>query len=84
MPKERKTAQKKSEFDASEFNDRYEEALRELIESKKKGHRIVPREERKPSNVINLMDALKASLKGDGVRNAGTKPVSVPKRREKR
>jgi DNA end-binding protein Ku len=86
-------AQKKSDFDPTEFNDRYEDALRELIESKKKGHRIVPREEAKPSNVINLMDALKASLKGDSGAKRGkaaesgrkATPKAAPaKRRQKR
>lgn len=56
--------QKEADFDPSEFNDRYEDALRELIERKQKGHKITRAEEPKDTNVINLMDALKASLKG--------------------
>jgi DNA end-binding protein Ku len=58
--------QKEADFDPSEFTDRYEDALRELIERKQKGHKITRTEEPKDTNVINLMDALKASLKGGG------------------
>ncbi len=76
-------AQKETDFDPTAFNDRYEDALRELIASKQKGHKIVRKEEPKPSNVINLMDALKASLKGDGGRKAPAKAPAA-KRREKR
>lgn len=57
-------AQKEADFDPSEFKDHYEEALRELIERKQKGHKISRADEPKESNVINLMDALKASLRG--------------------
>jgi DNA end-binding protein Ku len=82
-------SQKKSDFDPEEFVDHYEDALRELIESKKKGHRIVPREEPKESNVVNLMDALKASLKGDGGKRASAskapaRAAAPAKRRHKR
>jgi DNA end-binding protein Ku len=75
--------QKKADFDPAEFTDRYEEALRELIASKQKGQKIVRKEEPRPSNVINLMDALKASLKGGGARKTTAK-AAEPKRREKR
>jgi DNA end-binding protein Ku len=58
-------AQSEAPFEPSEFRDRYEEALRELVETKAgvaqpaKG-RPAPAEE---SNVIDLMDALRRSLK---------------------
>ena len=57
-------AQKEADFDPTDFKDHYEESLRELIERKQKGHKISRTDEPKESNVINLMDALKASLKG--------------------
>ena len=50
-------------FDPSEFRDRYEDALRELIQRKEKGERpvaVAPPVE--PSTVIDLMAALKKSL----------------------
>jgi DNA end-binding protein Ku len=52
-------------FDPSKFKDEYEDALRALVRRKASGKPIkVPEPEEKPDNVINLMDALKASLKG--------------------
>ena len=56
---------KAGHFDPSKFNDEYEIALRKLVKGKAAGKPIEPaaREER-PSNVVNLMDALRKSLKG--------------------
>jgi DNA end-binding protein Ku len=60
---------KTGEFDASEFHNRYIDALRELIKEKqrKKGEKIIQDPEAdapppKGSNVIDLMAALKKSL----------------------
>jgi DNA end-binding protein Ku len=49
-------------FDASKFRDRYQEALRELIEAKMKGVPIKPQVVAEPAPVIDLMAALKRSL----------------------
>src|SRR5688572_8975266 len=54
--------QKVTEFDFSKYEDRYEVALREMIKQKLKGHKPVIAAEPERGNVINLMDALKASL----------------------
>jgi DNA end-binding protein Ku len=55
-------AKKTREFDADKFVDHYQTAVRELIEEKL-GGRVPPKqEERKPAQVINLMEALKRSL----------------------
>jgi DNA end-binding protein Ku len=56
---------KAAHFDPSKFKDEYENALKALVRRKASGKplKAAPREE-KPSNVINLMDALKQSLKG--------------------
>jgi len=55
--------QQSGEFDPGEFRDRYEDALRALIEEKRKGKPVKPA---KPANddakVIDLMAALKKSL----------------------
>ncbi|MES1156157.1 MAG: Ku protein [Alphaproteobacteria bacterium] len=59
-------AQKETDFDPSEFEDRYENALKDLIEKKQKGHKIVRPEEPKDTNVVDLMAALQASLKDSG------------------
>ncbi|PZN54439.1 MAG: Ku protein [Proteobacteria bacterium] len=56
-----------SKFDPSEFDDKYEETVIELIRAKRAGKKISrPRQtEEKPSNVVNLFDALKKSLAAD-------------------
>jgi DNA end-binding protein Ku len=51
-------------FDPSKFVDRYENALKALIAEKEKGHKPVTAAEPEDSNVIDLMSALRASLKG--------------------
>ena len=57
---------KKGKFDPSTFQDSYENALLDLIKSKKKS-RKVPKAKAgsKSSNVVNLFDALKKSLASD-------------------
>ena len=55
---------KAAHFDPSKFKDEYEDALRKLVKRKAAGKTIEAAEpEERPSNVINLMDALKQSLK---------------------
>ncbi len=50
-------------FDPAEFRDRYEEALRDLIRRKEKGERpVAVAPPAAPSNVIDLMAALRKSL----------------------
>jgi DNA end-binding protein Ku len=52
-------------FDPSKFKDEYETALKALVRRKASGKTIeMPEPEKKSDNVVNLMDALKASLKG--------------------
>jgi DNA end-binding protein Ku len=59
---------KKTHFDPSKFEDHYETALVELLKKKQAGMPIEEvRGEPPPARVINLMDALRASMK------AGTK-----------
>jgi DNA end-binding protein Ku len=56
---------KAGHFDASKFKNEYELALRKLVKRKAAGKEIEPPAEREqPSNVIDLMDALRNSLKG--------------------
>ena len=58
--------QQEGPFDPSQFNDRYEDALRDLIKAKQKHpDRKVVAPEPKEAEVIDLMEALKRSL-GDG------------------
>ena len=59
--------QQSGPFDPSEFKDRYEDALRALIEEKKKGKgRIAKVEEPQDTNVVDLMEALRKSLGQSG------------------
>ncbi|HVV78192.1 MAG TPA: Ku protein [Pseudolabrys sp.] len=61
---------KKGEFKPDKFEDRYEDALKALIKAKQQGKEPPVVSEPKPSNVINLMDALRRSAKGDTARRA--------------
>jgi DNA end-binding protein Ku len=55
-------------FDPSRFEDRYEEALAELIDAKRKGKELPkPKAPPKPENVVNLADILKKSLTAEGL-----------------
>jgi len=56
---------KRGEFDPSTFEDRYEDALKELLRKKQKGEKIEPPKEARPSNVINLMEALRQSISAE-------------------
>jgi DNA end-binding protein Ku len=56
--------QKRGHFDPSKFEDRYEDALTELIKAKRAGKEPPTAPTPRPSNVINLMDALRRSVKG--------------------
>jgi DNA end-binding protein Ku len=52
------------EFQPEQFQDRYENAVIELIRSKQKGMPIKPQPTHRQANVINLMDALRRSVEG--------------------
>src|SRR4051812_6948698 len=63
---------KAARFDPRKFKDEYEDALKALVRRKASGKPIKTAErEEKPDNVINLMDALKASLKGRSAAKRG-------------
>ncbi|HJR56024.1 MAG TPA: Ku protein [Rhizomicrobium sp.] len=65
--------QQEAAFEPKSFEDRYEKALRELIRRKEKGEKIVTAEPVEDSNVIDLMAALRQSLKGGGRAPVGKK-----------
>ncbi|MEJ5976678.1 Ku protein [Novosphingobium sp. PS1R-30] len=76
---------KTGKFDASDFHDRYVDALKDLIERKKKGKTLNIEgeggdKESRGNNVIDLMAALKNSLgssdKGSGAKKAAAKPAA--------
>jgi DNA end-binding protein Ku len=70
---------KAGHFDPEKFEDRYEDALKELLKRKQEGKPIERPQEREPTNVVNLMDALRRSVEAGGKATAGeSKPK--PKR----
>lgn len=58
--------QQEGAFEPEKFEDRYENALRDLIRRKQKGEKLVTAEPVQEDNVIDLMAALKKSLKTRG------------------
>ena len=58
--------QKEGPFDPSKFVDRYEDALKALIKNKQKGEEVEEVDEPDNTNVIDLMEALRASLAKSG------------------
>jgi len=68
---------KSAKFDPGKFHDRYVDALRDLIEKKRKGRTIETEAEEparpKGSNVIDLMAALKKSIEKPGAKAATKK-----------
>src|SRR5260370_6410848 len=55
---------KRGHFDPAKFSDRYEDALKALIKAKQAG-KPAPAVPERPTNVINLMDALRRSVRSD-------------------
>jgi DNA end-binding protein Ku len=62
------------EFEPEKFEDRYEQAMIELIRSKQAGL-PAPKEKptARPANVVNLMEALRRSVEGTGGKGKTTK-----------
>jgi DNA end-binding protein Ku len=80
--------QKAGHFEPKKFEDHYEAALQELLTKKQNGQPITAAKKDAPSNVINLMDALRASLKGSGksapaAKSAPAKPAKAAKKASK-
>ncbi len=77
---------KSGHFHPEKFEDHYENALRELIAKKQKGERIEAETRAKPTNVVNLMDALRRSVEAEGGRSdsARRSRPAAPRRAAKR
>lgn len=78
---------KKGKFDPTEFDDRYETALAELIRAKIEGRKLPKKPKAEPKKVSNLLDALRQSAgAGSGTGRAkktaaAAKPARKPKTR---
>jgi DNA end-binding protein Ku len=73
---------KAGHFEPEDFEDHYETALRELIAKKSKGIKIEAPRRGEPAKVINLMDALRKSVRSEQA--SGRKPTKPAKRGKKR
>jgi DNA end-binding protein Ku len=77
-----------AEFRPEKFEDRYENAMIELIRSKQAGQPVKQaKAAAKPSNVVNLMDALKRSIDAGDSKAPAKKqkaPAAAPKKRAKK
>jgi non-homologous end joining protein Ku len=61
---------KAAHFDPSSFKDDYETALKALVRRKASGKPLkAAKPQEKPDNVVSLMDALQASLKGGAAKH---------------
>jgi len=73
---------KSGHFDPSQFKDEFELELRKLVKRKASGKTIeAPEEQEKPSNVIDLMEALRRSVKG---KRAAALQSASPSKKTKR
>jgi DNA end-binding protein Ku len=75
---------KQGHFHPEKFEDRYEEALKDLIKRKSHGEKIAQPDKAEPSNVIDLMDALRASVKGRKTKTERRKPARTQHRASKK
>jgi DNA end-binding protein Ku len=73
--------QKSGHFEPQKFEDHYETALAELLAQKQKGLPIAATKRPVPDNVVNLMDALWASLKSSGKPPPAARPAKAPARK---
>ncbi|MCD6070756.1 MAG: Ku protein [Microvirga sp.] len=70
---------KAAHFDPKQFDDRYEEAVAELLKSKQAGKPMKDEPSEKASNVVNLMDALKRSVSAEKAGSVNKKAVPAKK-----
>lgn len=61
-------SKKSSPFKPEQYQDHYQSALKQLVQDKLKGRKIIAHEEQRPSgtNVVDLMEALKRSIGQSG------------------
>jgi len=73
---------KTGHFEPEKFKDHYETALKELVEKKMKGIKIeAPRERDEPTKVINLMDALRRSVRSQQQQTGRKQPAKRGRKR---
>src|SRR5262249_21740838 len=75
---------KSGHFNPDKFEDHYEEALKELLKKKQAGQKIAPPKEQTPTNVVNLMDALRKSVAAQGGAAATSKRAAQTRKTAKK
>lgn len=72
---------KSAPFKPGQYKDHYQVALRDLVQDKLKGRKIVAHEEQRPTgtNVVDLMEALKRSIGQGGDKSSPAKGAAKPK-----
>jgi DNA end-binding protein Ku len=71
---------KSGHFNPEEFEDHYEDALKELLKKKQAGEKIEAPRERAPAKVVNLMDALRRSVEAERSGGESKKRPAAPKK----
>ena len=73
--------QKSGNFEPEKFEDHYETALIDLINQKRSGKPIIPKERPRGENVVDLMEALRQSVGGAAAETkAPKKPAKKPRK----
>ncbi|UPJ81105.1 Ku protein [Bradyrhizobium sp. 183] len=72
--------QKAGRFEPERFEDHYETALIELINQKRAGNPITPRDKPAATNVVNLMEALRRSVGQEVAPAQAAKPAKKPRK----
>ena len=74
---------KKGEFDPSKFDDRYEAAVAEMVKAKLAGKPVKVLQKAKAPKVVDLMDALRASVGATTEAPRRSRPVKSATRLKK-
>ncbi len=72
--------QKSGRFEPEKFEDHYETALTDLINRKRSGKPITPKERPAASNVVDLMEALRRSVGQEAAPAKAGKPAKKPRK----
>jgi DNA end-binding protein Ku len=72
--------QKSGRFEPEKFEDQYETALIDLINAKRSGKPITPKERPAVGNVVDLMEALRRSVGGAAAPAKAAKPAKKPRK----
>lgn len=70
---------KAGRFDPKAFEDRYEDALAELVKAKIEGRKIKPAKRPETAKVVNLLDALRQSAEAEKSGKSADKPAAKRK-----